>query len=156
MKKIILSIIPLALLAIFAFYSSEFYTSITKVEYVSNNKTLKISSKVNAAHIEQAVGKKTDASDFDSSLSKYLQNNVKISVNDSPVNYSFSSKNKDGNVVWIYYEVAGVDNISSITMKNTLLLDKFPEQQNFTNFIINGQKKSFVCKKGSESGKVNF
>ncbi len=149
----------LSLMVFFAFYafnSSDFYTSITKVEYISNSKTLKISSKVNSEHLEQALGKKKEAGDFDAALSKYLQNNIKISVNDTPVSFTFSSKNPDGNVIWVYYEVSGVDNISSITMKNTLLMDKFSEQQNFTNFIINGQKKSFVCKKGSETGKVNF
>ncbi len=157
MKKIISIVLSLTIfLAFYAFYSNDFYTSITKVEYVGSSKTLKISSKLNTEHLEQTLGKKTEAGDFDAALSRYLQNNIKISVNDAPVSFSFSSKNPDGNVVWVYYEVSGVDNISSITMKNTLLMDKFPDQQNFTNFIVNGQKKSFVCKKGSETGKVNF
>jgi hypothetical protein len=156
MKKIIPIILSIVFLSFYAFYSGDFYTSITKVEYVSGNKTLKISSKVNVEHIEQVLGKKVNAGDFDSTLSRYLQNNVKISVNDSPANFTFSSKNREGNVVWIYYEISGISSISSITVKNTLLLDKFPDQQNFINFIVNGQKRSFVCKKGSETGKINF
>ncbi|MDR2122301.1 MAG: hypothetical protein LBP34_04165 [Flavobacteriaceae bacterium] len=156
MKKFIPIVLSIVFLSFYAFHSNDFYTSITKVEYVSGNKTLKISSKVDLEHIEQALGKKVGAGDFDASISRYLQNNVKISVNDTPVNFVFSSKNPDGNVVWIYYEITGISSISSIGIKNTLLIDKFPDQQNFVNVIVNGQKKSFVCKKGSETGKVTF
>lgn len=157
MKKFILFfVLSFTCLGFYNFYSSDFFTSITKVEYVSSSKTLKVSSKVNLEHIEQTIGKKVNSNDFDIALNKYLQNNVKISIDDTPVNFTFSSKNPDGNVVWIYYEVSGINSVSSITIKNSLLLDKFPDQQNFINFIVNGQKKSLVCKKGSESGKLTF
>ncbi|MCT6869957.1 MAG: hypothetical protein M3Z80_08430 [Apibacter sp.] len=156
MKKFIPFILCILFLCSYTLYSSDFFTSITKVEYVSSTKTLKLSSKVNVEHIEQTIGKKVNSNDFDTSLNKYLQNNVKLSINDTPVTFTFSSKNPDGNIVWIYYEVNGVNSVSSISIKNSLLLDKYPEQQNFINFIVNGQKKSLVCKKGSDSGKINF
>ncbi|PQL95162.1 hypothetical protein C4S76_02970 [Apibacter adventoris] len=157
MKKNIFLIFPIFFLIFYAFCSSDFYTSITKVEYVSTNKSLRISSKVNADHLQQALGKKIDESGFDTALNRYIQSNIKISVNDIPVSFTYSSKNHDGSVIWIYYEVSNVsDNISSITLRNNLLIDKFPDQQNFNNFIINGQKKTLVCKKGNETGKINF
>lgn len=157
MKKRLFLIIPVIFLAFYAFYPTDFYTSITKVEYVPTSRSLKISSKVDANHLQQALSKKIDAADFDIALSRYIQNNIKININNVPVSFTFSSKNHDGNVVWVYYEVANVEgDISSITLRNNLLIDKFPSQQNFNNFIINGQKKSFVCKKGNEIGKVNF
>ncbi|MDR1876799.1 MAG: hypothetical protein LBQ84_04175 [Flavobacteriaceae bacterium] len=156
MKKIIPIILSVVFLSFYAYNPNDFYTSITRVEYVSSNKTLKISSKVNSDHLEQVLGKKHSAGDFDAALNRYLQSNVKISINDIPVNFTFSSKNPDGNVIWIYYETSDVSSVSSITVKNTLLMDKFPDQQNFINFIVNGQKKSLVCKKGAETGKINF
>jgi hypothetical protein len=156
MKKFFTYILSFLCLFSFTLYSSDFFTSITKVEYVSSSRTLKLSSKVNLEHIEQTIGKKVNSNDFDLVLNKYLQNSIKISINDTPVNFTFSSKNPDGNVVWIYYEVPDINSVSSITIKNSLLLDTYPDQQNFINFIVNGQKKSLVCKKGSESGKVNF
>lgn len=156
MKKLILIVLSFLCLCSYTIYSSDFFTSITKVEYVSSSKTLKVSSKVNLEHIEQVLGKKVNSNDFDLALNKYLQNNVKISINDTAVNFTFSSKNPDGNVVWIYYEVPEINSVSSITIRNSLLLDIYPDQQNFINFIVNGQKKSLVCKKGSESGKINF
>ncbi|MDR3273668.1 MAG: hypothetical protein LBT29_09325 [Flavobacteriaceae bacterium] len=156
MKKFIFLFLGICFLTIIASYSADFYTSITKVEYVSSGKVLKISSKVNAEHIQQALGKKIGVAGFDAALSAYVQNNVKVGVNDAPYSVVYSSSNQESSVVWIYYEVRNVENISSLSVKNTLLMDKFPDQQNFVNLIINGNRKSFVCKKGAEVGKVNF
>jgi len=156
MKKFILLFLGMCFVMISVSFGADFYTSITKVEYVPSAKVIKVSTKVNAEHIQQALGKKIGASDFNSALSAYIQSNVKISVNNTPYNIVFSSSNQEGNVVWVYYEVHNVESISSISVRNTLLMDKFPDQQNFVNLVIDGNRKSFICKKGAESGKVNF
>ena len=156
MKKFILLFLGLCFVMLSASEEADFYTSITKVEYVSSAKVIKISTKVNAEHIQQALGKKIGSSDFNSALSAYIQSNIKISVNDTPYNIVYSSSNQEGNVIWIYYEVQNIENVSSVSVKNTLLMDKFPDQQNFVNLVIDGNRKSFVCKKGAESGKVTF
>lgn len=134
----------------------DFYTSITKVEYNAGTKSLKFASKLNADHLQKALGKNTDSPDFNTAVKNYVLKNITVAVNDAPVKVSFSAQNRDGDVVWVYFEVNGIDKIDNIAVKNTLLIEQFPSQQNFVNLLINGQKKSFVCKKGNETGKVSF
>ncbi|TWP28778.1 hypothetical protein ETU08_05265 [Apibacter muscae] len=157
LSKAILILLPLIFLSFYKLNSDQFHTSITKVEYIQGNKTLKLSTKINTLDIEKILGVKASTNTFGSSLSKYLQQNVKISVNDVPVSFNFSSYNPDGNVIWVYYEATNLEGlINSITIKNSILINNFPDQQNFISFLVNGKRKSLVCKKGSETGRVNF
>lgn len=155
MKKIFVIITSLILL-FSSFLNHDFHTSMTKVEYNAGTKSLKFATKIDVEQIESVLNKKINAGDFDQSLRNYLIRNVEVSINDVPLKYNYTGKQESGEILWVYYEVENVGNIQSVGIKNTLFLDKNPNQQNFISFSINGKKGSFVCGKGKEAGKQTF
>lgn len=68
----------------------------------------------------------------------------------------YANKKVTGEVVWVYYNISGVKDINTIQIDNTLLFEKYPEQQNFVNFNINGKRESMIAKKGASSAQKTF
>lgn len=155
MKRIFI-IITTTLLIFSSFVFHDFHTSMTKVEYNAGTKSLKFATKIDVEQIESVLNKKISAGDFDQALKSYLVRNVEVSINDTPSKYNYTGKQESGEIVWVYYEVENVGAIQSIGIKNTLFLEKNPNQQNFISFSVNGKKGSFVCGKGKEAGKQFF
>ncbi len=158
MKNLIKNVaLLLGVCVLFSFAEAhDFYTSMTKVDYNSGSKQLKMNIKLDAQHIEKALGVSINDAKFDDEMTDYLNKNFKIKVNDSPVSISYEKKSQSGEVLWIYFNVANVNTVESIEITNTLLFNTFPQQQNFVSLFINNKRENFTCKKGTETGKATF
>lgn len=155
MKKIFL-IITIFCLFLASFQLQNFFTSMTKIEYTENSKTLKCATKIDIEQIEKVLGAKLNTPNFELNLKTYIYNNIEISINNQVIQYNYTGKQESGQLLWIYYEVKNVSFVKSIGIRNSILINKNPNQQNFISFLINNKKGSFVCIKGKEYGNQNF
>ncbi len=146
----------LTALILMSFVAHDFYTSMTKVDYNMASSTVQFSTKLDVEHLEAALGKKNNAGDFDASLKSYFDSHFKVSVNGTSKSLEFANKKITGEVMWVYFNVSNVKSVNSIEIDNTLLFEKYPEQQNFVNFNINGKRESMIAKKGNSSAVKNF
>ena len=142
---------------IFAFTMHDYHTSTTKVEMNSGNTALTFTSKFVTEDLEKAVGVSADSFDqFDAATEKYLRKNFVVIINDKTVNYNYAKAQISPKAARLYFEVPNVGTIRTIEIKNSMLVNEFPEQQNFMMFNINDKRDSFVTKKGSERGKITL
>lgn len=155
-KSIFILSLGVLLLSLFSFKDFDFFSSMTKVDYIDGSKTLKFTTKLNTAHISQAVKIDPNTAAFEAELKKYINNNIDISVNGNPKNLTFTGSQVNGESVWIYYEISNVSEISKLRIRNNILISQFPKQINIMNITYNGILRTVNFQKGKETSEIDF
>lgn len=145
-----------ALIVMTSFATADFYSSMTKVDYVEGSKTLKFTTKMNTQHISDAIKINPNTAGFEAEVKKYVNNNFDLFVNGSPKTLTFTGSQVNGQSVWVYFEAGGVSEISTLKIKNTILLGTFPRQINLVNIAYKGSQKTMNFQRGKEVNEVNF
>lgn len=155
-KSIFILSIGVLLLSLFSFKDFDFFSSMTKVDYIDGSKTLKFTTKLNTTHISQAVKIDPNTAAFEAELKKYINNNIDISVNGNPKNLTFTGSQVNGESVWIYYEISNVSEISKLRIRNNILISQFPKQINIMNITYKGILRTVNFQKGKETSEIDF
>ena len=155
-KSIFILSLGVLLLSLFSFKDFDFFSSMTKVDYIDGSKTLKFTTKLNTTHISQAVKIDPNTAAFEAELKKYINNNIDISVNGNPKNLTFTGSQVNGESVWIYYEISNVSEISKLRIRNNILISKFPKQINIMNITYKGILRTVNFQKGKETSEIDF
>lgn len=134
----------------------DFFSSMTKVDYVDGSKTLKFTTKMNTSHISDAIKINRNTAGFEAEVKKYVNSNFDVFVNASPKNLTFTGSQVSGETVWVYFETGGVSDINSLKIKNTILLSAFPKQINLVNIAYKGNLKTMNFQRGKEVNEVSF
>ena len=145
-----------ALMLLLSFAAADFYSSMTKVDYLEASKTLKFTTKLNTAHISDAIKINPNTAGFEAEVKKYVNNNFDLYVNGGAKKLTFTGSQVNGESVWVYFEASGITDISTIRIKNTLLLSAFPKQFNLVNIAYKGNQKTMNFQRGKEVNEVSF
>lgn len=156
MKKYTFLGILFSFFLILSFATLDFFSSMTKVDFVEGSKTLKFTTKMNTSHIAETIKINPNTAAFDAEVKKYVNNNIAVSINGSSKNLTFTGSQVNGESVWVYYEAKDVSDISSLRIKNSILLNAFPKQINIVNIAYKGNQKTMTFQRGKEVHEVNF
>ena len=156
MKKYIGFGFLLVLLFALSFTVADFFSSMTKVDFVEGSKTLKFTTKMNTAHISEAIKINPNTAGFDAEVKKYVNNNFSVFVNGNSKNLTFTGSQVNGESVWVYFETDQVNDISSLKIKNSILLSAFPKQVNIVNVAYKGNQKTMTFQRGKEQSEIEF
>lgn len=156
MKKFLQITGLMAILLLLSFNEADFYSTMTKVDYVEGSKTLKFTTKMNTSHISDALKINPSTAGFEAEVKKYVNNNFDLFVNGSAKSLTFTGSQVNGESVWVYFEASGVSDISSIRIKNTIMLSTFPKQFNLVNIAYKGNQKTMNFQRGKEVNEVSF
>ena len=156
MKKFLYFTGILTVLLMMSFVAADFYSSMTKVDYMEGSKTLKFTTKMNTAHISDAVKINPNTAGFEAEVKKYVNNNFDLYVNGSAKTLTFTGSQVNGESVWVYFEANGISDISKIKIKNTIMLSTFPKQFNLVNIAYKGNQKTMNFQRGKEVNEVSF
>ena len=156
MKKYLYITGILTLFVMMSFGIMDFFSSMTKVDYIEGTKTLKFTTKLNTKHISDAVKINPNTAGFEAEVKKYVNNNFDVFVNGANKNLTFTGSQVNGETVWVYFEATGVSEINSLKIKNTLLLSQFPKQVNLVNIAYKGSQKTMNFQRGKEVNEVSF
>lgn len=155
MKKYIFLLSGLLLLAM-SFTAMDFFSSMTKVDYSDGTKSLKFTTKMNTEHIANAIKINPNTAGFEAEVKKYINHNMDVYVNNIPKPLTFTGSQINGESVWVYYEIGGIDEIKSLKIKNTILLETYPKQNNVLNVAYKGQQKTMSFQRGREVNVIEF
>ena len=156
MKKFLQITGIFVLMILMSFSFADFYSSMTKVDYVEGSKTLKFTTKMNTQHISDAIKINPNTAGFEAEVKKYVNNNFDLFVNGSPKTLTFTGSQVNGESVWVYYEAGGVGEINTLKIKNTIMLSTFPKQFNIVNIAYKGSQKTMNFQRGKEVNEVSF
>ena len=156
MKKFI-GIIAIGLITLLmSFTLSDFYSSMTKVDYVEGSKTLKFTTKLNSGHIAEVLKINPNTTAFEAEVKKYVNDHFDVYVNGQNKALTFTGSQVNGESVWVYFEANGVSDISSLKIKNNILLEAYPKQLNLVNIDYKGSQKNMTFMRGKEVNEVSF
>ena len=144
------------LMVLMSFGAAEFYSSMTKVDYVEGSKMLKFTTKMNTQHISDAKKINPNTTGFEAEVKKYVNNNFDVYVNGSPKTLTFTGSQVNGQSTWVYFETGGVSEVNTLRIKNTILLSTFPRQINVVNIAYKGSQKTIQFQRGKEVSETDF
>ncbi len=168
MKKLKFSFV---FIIIFLLYTSssvdhEYYVSVTKIEYVKKEKSLQIISQIFIDDFEKLIHERYDRSvtlavkneseKIDVYIEKYLKFKLDFKINTQDLEFNFIGKEYKEDIVYCYLEIENIEAIKTLEIKNEVLFDIYPKQQNILRTKINGEDKSFILVSENNKAVLNF
>ncbi len=159
---IIIFIIPL-----FAFTSvHKYYISVTQVNFVKEKESVQIISRLFIDDFENVLKSKYDEKIvlaekdepkiIDTYINRYLQDKIKLSINNKEVTFYFIGKEYEGDIIRCYLEVENVKSIESFSITNSVLFDLHNDQQNIVKTNINSKNKSVILTYDNPNALLKF
>lgn len=144
----------------------EYYVSVTKIEYVKKEKSLQIISQIFIDDFEKVLrerydetivlAEKDEPKILETYMKKYLNFKLDFKVNTKDLKFNFIGKEYKEDIVYCYLEIENVEDIKTIEIKNEILFDIYPEQQNILRTKVKGKNKSFILVKENDKAVLNF
>ena len=69
--------------------------------------------------------------------------------------YRFLGWEPQQDVIWVYLEIPTQQSLTGVFLKNSLLVETFPDQTNLVHVARQGDKKSYLFQKGKEVQQLN-
>ncbi|CDF80506.1 conserved hypothetical protein [Formosa agariphila KMM 3901] len=153
----------LVLIPLLAFTSAhKYYVSISEIQYVKEQQSVQIISRIFIDDLEKLVRQRYDESitlaikneseKVDFYLEKYFKEKFHIQINGTAVQLKFIGKEYDNDIAICYIEIPRIETISEFEITNKLLFDVFEEQQNVVRLDINDTQKSFILTYHNDTG----
>lgn len=164
MKIFRVLLIALVFSIVTASTAHKFYVSTTKIEYVEQQQSVQIISKIFIDDLEEVLRKRYDESivldskdeseqDF---VKRYLLQKLQITINGIPATLEYIGKEYEIDVIKVYFEINDIIELNTIEIENIVLLDLFEEQQNIIHLKTGKSRRSLVLNKENPKGMLNF
>ena len=144
----------------------KFYVSVTQVDYVEEQKSIQIISRIFIDDFERLLRERYDetitlagedeASSVNVYTEKYVAQKFEIQIDGRMQSPLFIGKEYEDDIMFVYLEIENVEAINTIEISNEILFDLFEDQQNIIRTDIKGKKKSFILTKENAKGVLNF
>ncbi|WP_341215027.1 DUF6702 family protein [uncultured Wocania sp.] len=155
------------LVPLFAFTAlHKYYVSVTQINYIKEKESVQIISRIFIDDFENLLRKrydekitlagKNESKTVDTYIEQYLNDKIKIKINNKDIRFNFIGKEYDADIMRCYLEIEGVKAINSIQITNQLLFDLFEEQQNIVKTKINSKQKSYLFTLQNDKALLNF
>jgi hypothetical protein len=146
-----------------------FHLSKTDIVYQPKEKTVQLTMHIFIDDLELAlekqgktsllVGTEKEKAGVNELITKYLQENLTLTVNNKKMPLSFVGKEAtaDRQALWIYMEIKDVKNIKTLSVENKVLHEVHSDQKNMVQVIVPSKKAhSFVLEKGKTMETAKF
>ncbi|MCK0180388.1 peptidase E [Flavobacteriaceae bacterium S0862] len=159
---VFLIIMPLMSFAI----AHKYYVSVTEVEYVKEQESVQIVTRIFIDDFEKMLRERYDESitldigkdetQIDTYIQKYLSSKLQITIDNTLQRFEFLGKEYEDDILFCYLEITGVTEVNTFEIVNQVLFDVFDEQQNLVKTKINSKRKSFMLIPQNDKGVLNF
>jgi hypothetical protein len=166
MNKLKLSFLVTLFIFTTSFTLHKFYVGVFQVDYFKEKKAVQITARLFIDDLEKALYKKynkhfyistkEEIIDANSYISKYLEEKLKIRINNKIQTIQFLTKEQEDNIVICYLKINFKDKIKELDITNNVLSDIFNEQQNLVHLNINGNKKTILFTNTETNQKLKY
>ncbi len=128
------------------------YVSVTEIEHNKKDNTLEISCKIFTGDLEAVLKKNNkikvdllaprDKKAMEALVSNYIQQHLKIIVNEKSVKLSFIGYEQNEETIQSYFQVDEVKSIISMEITDNILYEYKTEQISIIHVIVDGKRKS--------------
>ena len=144
----------------------KYYVSVTEVEYVKEQESMQIVTRIFIDDFEKMLRERYDESitldigkdetQIDAYIQKYLSSKLQITIDNTLQQFEFLGKEYEDDILFCYLEITDVSAINNFEIVNQVLFDVFDDQQNLVKTKINSKRKSFMLIPQNDKGVLNF
>ena len=165
--KVLKFLIIIFIIPLFAFSTlHKYYISVTQIDYVKEKQSVQMISRLFIDDFENALklnydenivlAEKDEALIIDTYIQRYLNEKIKISINNKAVTFIYIGKEYEGDIVRCYFEIENVKHIESFSITNSVLFDLQKDQQNIIKTNINSKNKSVILTSKNPNALLKF
>lgn len=148
------------------FAAHPFFISLTEIRQNPDSKRLEIAQKLFWDDLELELNdllgqsidilNPKDKDKLNRQFEQYLLAQNQLTIADKNVMLEYLGYEIDEDAIWFYIQSEPVETLTSIEVKNTLLLENFDTQQNIVHVYFPGfsAPRSLLLGKGEESGRL--
>ncbi len=134
----------------------EFHISKTLIEYNEKESALQFTLHIFIDDLEEALRQQgadklficteKESEKAEAYIYKYLQQKLKIKLDDKAVDFSFVGKevSEDLVAVWCYLEIENIEPFSKLYVKNNTLVETFDDQKNIISVTGPNKRKGYL------------
>jgi hypothetical protein len=166
MKKLACTALFFVLFFGLSSWSHKFYVGIFQVDHNAQKKMLQVTCRIFVDDLNSVLKKKYNrkfrlgepdvSADDVSQMTRYINSNFSISVDGKPGTLEYRSYEMESNVVVSYFRIINIAKVKSLEIRNSVLFDLVPEQQNIIQATVNGTKQSLLLTADAPRGKLTF
>ena len=102
--------------------------------------------------IDLQLTNKDELKDNDKYFEQYLKENLNFKVDNIEKEFNYIGKEYDGGLVFFYLEIENITSVSSLSVKNTILINTFKYQQNLVKLKAHDKNKSVLLDAEKDKG----
>jgi hypothetical protein len=87
---------------------------------------------------------------------KYLKEKLEFKVDEIHKSFTYIGKEYDGDLVYFYLEIENINKVHTIDIKNNILTNHFPKQQNLIKSKVGKKHKSVLLSNVENSAKLTY
>ena len=148
-----------------------FHVSHTTLYYNESTRSIEITSRIAIEDLEESlesinftklyIGDTKENKSTDQFIKKYFSNHFKVFVDDKALNYEWIGKEigKDLHDVYLYFEILNskpINEIKSIKIENSILLEKSKKQSNIVHIEFANKKLNINFTRDLKQKKINL
>lgn len=156
----------LSFLLSFSTSNHEYYLSVTDVNYVQNEQSIQIISRVFVDDFESVLKKRYQApvvliegKEIDETeiyIERYLNQKFSIQVDGEETKLDYLGYKYKDDMVLLFIEIHNIKPFTKISIKDEILLDLFEAQKNLIHFKSGDFKQSFILEKDLETKTIQL
>ena len=144
----------------------KFYVSVTQVEYVQEQQSVQIISRIFIDDLELALQNRYDkniklteekeSENVNTFIEKYFKQKLKISLNGKEMSYKFIGKKYENDILYFYFEIENVKDLKQFQITNQILFDALPDQQNIVKIKAKSEHKNYILTVDNDKAVLKF
>ena len=144
----------------------KFYVSVTQVEYVQEQQSIQIISRIFIDDLELELQNRYDkniklteereSENVNAYIVRYFKQKLKITLNGKETGYKFLGKKYDNDILYFYFEIEHVSDVKQFQITNQILFDALPDQQNIVKIKAKSEHKNYILTADNDKALLNF
>ena len=165
-KTISLGLVLFTLLICGGWLMHKFYVSLSEVSYNSKTERFEVSIRIFPDDMDRALlarsgintqlATELEHKSADSLLMVYLLEDLSIKVNGALLELNYLGNEPESDAIWCYLESSRVAAPESITIRNVLLTEYFPDQVNIIQVYHGKWNKGLLLDRNQDSGTLTI
>lgn len=163
-RKALFGLTLLALVICSAWLMHKFYVSLTEIRYNDQTQRFEVSMRIFPDDLDRALlqmhgiqsqlATRLEHELADSLLMVYLLEDFSIMVDGTMVGLSYLGKEPESDAIWCYLESSPVQEPDSITVRNVVLTEFFPDQVNIIQVYHGKWNKGLLLNRDEDRGEL--
>ena len=150
-----------------SFSTHKFYLSLTQINYVEDQKSLQIVTRIFTDDLELALNKRAQIDtlelntertpkNVDKLFADYLRQNLQFNVNNTLKEFDYIGSEYSDGMVLFYLEIPKIDSVQQLEVANKILISSIYEQENIVKTKIYKRHKTTLFDLENTVALINF